>query len=166
MADEKSLAKLELLHPSIKQDAIDAYTEACRLTPKGVHPVIDETMRSFERSDALYAQAHDGKDNDGDGKIDEADENVTNAKAGQSYHNYGLALDFHLQINGVDKWVINEWWKIVIKCFTDRGFTSGANFPNPDWPHLEKKMGYNWRTLLTLHNAGKFIPGNLYVDLA
>lgn len=50
--------------------------------------------RSWEKQDELYAQPHDGKDNDGDGRIDEADEKVTNAQGGESDHNLGIAVDF------------------------------------------------------------------------
>jgi peptidoglycan L-alanyl-D-glutamate endopeptidase CwlK len=53
------------------------------------------THRSAEEQDKLYNQPWDGIDNDGDGKIDERDEKVTNAKAGQSKHNVypSLAID-------------------------------------------------------------------------
>lgn len=50
--------------------------------------------RTWEEQDALYRQPWDGEDNDGDGRIDEADEKVTNAKGGQSNHNFGIAGDF------------------------------------------------------------------------
>ena len=54
------------------------------------------TYRSHEEQNKLYRNASDGVDNDKDGKIDEYDEKVTNAKAGQSIHNYGLAWDIVL----------------------------------------------------------------------
>lgn len=50
--------------------------------------------RTWAEQDALYAQPWDGKDNDGDGRVDESDEKVTNAKGGQSNHNFGIAGDF------------------------------------------------------------------------
>lgn len=172
--DQLSINKLNQLHPAIKQDALDAYDEACRLTPKGVHPVIDETDRSFERSTALYNQPTDGKDNDRDGKIDEPDEKVSNAKAGQSYHNYKLALDFYLLINGKRYYPADEKaamkdknWMIVVNAFKKRGFTWGGEFPGKfkDAPHLQKTLGYSVKQLLALHNAGKFIPGGTFVNV-
>ena len=48
----------------------------------GIDFIILETRRSFERSDELYAQGRTKP-----GPI------VTNAKAGQSYHGFALALD-------------------------------------------------------------------------
>jgi peptidoglycan L-alanyl-D-glutamate endopeptidase CwlK len=83
MPDEVSINRLKLLHPAIRQDAIDAYNEAVRKTPVGVHPVIVQTLRTFEEQDLLYQKGRTRP-----GPI------VTNARAGQGYHNYGLAIDF------------------------------------------------------------------------
>lgn len=157
MKDQKSIDKLNLLHPAIRQDALDAYNCAVQNTPSNIHPVIDETVRSFERSDQLYAQGRTVP-----GEI------VSNSKAGQSYHNYGMAIDFHLLINGKDIWdETNPSWMIVVNCFKAKGFKWGGDFLTfKDYPHLEKTEGYNWRALLALHDAKKFIPGETYVDLA
>lgn len=151
-----SIAQLQLLHPAIRDKAIDAYNEAVKATPAGVHTYIDQTYRTFAESDALYAQGRTAP-----GSI------VTNAKAGQSYHNYGLALDFHLQINGVDSWNVDHNWMIVVNVFKTFGFNWGGDFAGSfkDYPHLENKLGHNWRDLLALHNAGDFIPGTTYVKL-
>lgn len=147
--------RLSQLHPKIRDKAFTAYREAVRITPTGVHPFITETMRSFKRSDALYRQPHDGKDNDGDGNIDEVDEKVTNAKAGQSYHNYGLAIDFVIMKDGEMDWTVNDDWMKIVKCFKDQGFAWGGDFHSiKDYPHVEMTFGYNWRDLLALHNAG------------
>lgn len=145
--ETKSIERLNQLHPKIRQDAIDAYNEAVKATPIGVHPYIDQTIRSFDESDALYAQGRTKP-----GSI------VTQAKAGQSYHNYGLALDFHLQINGKDIWDENNPnWIKVVNIFKKHGFTWGGNFSGKfkDYPHLEKTLGYNWRELLQRHNDNK-----------
>lgn len=50
----------------------------------GIQLQVNETLRSFARSNQLYAQGRTRP-----GKI------VTNAAAGQSYHNYGLAVDLY-----------------------------------------------------------------------
>lgn len=154
--EQVSIQRLNQLHPKIRQKALDAYNEAVRVTPQGVHPFITETYRSFERSDALYNQPWDKKDNDGDGKIDEADEKVTNAKGGSSYHNYGLAIDFVNQINGVAKWTVDANWMKVVNVFKKHGFVWGGDFKSiPDAPHFEMTLGYNWKQLLSLKQAGK-----------
>lgn len=151
-----SIDKLNLLHPKIRQSALDAYSEAIQATPVGVHPVVDQTLRTFAESDALYAQGRTRP-----GSI------VSNAKAGQSYHNYGLGLDFHLIVDGKDVWEVDRNWMIVVNVFKKHGFSWGGDFAGnfKDYPHFENKFGHNWRDLLELHTAGKFIPGTTYVEI-
>lgn len=146
---DKSLERLNTLHPKIRKIAIAAYNESVAKTPKGVHPYIDECFRSFAKSDALYAQGRTTP-----GKI------VSDAKGGSSFHNYGLALDFHLQINGKDIWPANyranKDWMTVVNIFKKYGFKWGAEFNNiDDYPHLELTLGHTWRELLKLHNEDK-----------
>lgn len=148
-----SIDKLNLLHPKIRQSALDAYGEAVSATPVGCHPVIDQTLRTFEESDKLYAQGRT-----------EPGEIVSNSKAGQSYHNYSLALDFHLVINGKDSWEVDHNWMKVVNIFKAHGFSWGGDFSSfKDYPHLENRLGHNWRELLQLHNDGKLTDG--YVDI-
>ena len=150
-----SLERLAQLHPKVRDKAIDAYTEAVKVTPVGVHPFIDQTMRSFAQSDELYSKGRTTK-----GPI------VTNAKAGQSYHNYGLALDFHIQINGKDSWVVDHNWMVVVNVFKAHGFVWGGDFKSIlDQPHFEMTFGHNWRDLLAKHNAKDFIPGTTFVNI-
>ena len=127
-------------------------------TPIGIHPFITQTYRSFAESDKLYAQGRTEP-----GAI------VTNSRAGQSYHNYGLALDFCLQINGQLSWEVNNNWMIVVDCFKKTGFTWGGDFTGTfkDYPHLENKLGYNWRQLLAMHNVeSNFIANTIYLKLS
>ncbi|MEW6738126.1 MAG: M15 family metallopeptidase [Acidobacteriota bacterium] len=60
------------------------------LKANGIEIKITETLRSFERSAELYAQGRNGRP----GPI------VTNAKPGQSLHNFGLAVDCYPIVNG------------------------------------------------------------------
>lgn len=71
------------LHPIVKQNA-DALKAAA--ANKGITVVITEGFRSFKEQDELYKQGRTKK-----GNI------VTYARGGESYHNYGLAIDFALQ---------------------------------------------------------------------
>lgn len=67
----------------------------------GFEYVMISGNRTFAEQDAIYKQAKDGIDNDRDGKVDEADEKVTKARAGYSNHNFGIAGDFGVFISGV-----------------------------------------------------------------
>jgi peptidoglycan L-alanyl-D-glutamate endopeptidase CwlK len=143
--DVVSEGKLLLLHPAIRESAIAAYKKAVKITPVGVHPVITETMRTLARSNELYAKGRTKP-----GKI------VTNAKAGQSYHNYGLAIDFVIQVHGMPDWKVNDNWMKVVECFKEQGFFWGGDFRTiKDYPHFEKRLGYTWRTLSAKYNDGQ-----------
>lgn len=155
--DPISISRLKELHPAIREKAIAAYTEAVRITPVGIHPFITEGMRSFERSDALYAQGRTKP-----GKI------VTNAPGGSSMHNYGLAIDFVIQLLPSKKlhWLVDANWMKVVAVFKKHGFVWGGDFKSiKDYPHFEMTFGYTWRQLLQKHQAKDFIPGTKFVRL-
>jgi len=93
--DARTLAVIGTLDPKaqpvFREFALMAKATAASL---GYDYIAISGHRSHEEQDALYAQPKDGKDNDGDGRIDEADEKVTNAQGGESDHNYAIAADF------------------------------------------------------------------------
>lgn len=64
-----------------------------RCKEKGIDVIITSTYRDAESQNALYAQGRTTS-----GKI------VTNAKAGQSYHNWRVAFDFCPIVNGKCQW--------------------------------------------------------------
>src|SRR6185312_16840264 len=141
--------RLLQLHPKVRDKAIAAYRKAVRITPVGVHPFITQTLRTFKESDDLYAQGRSKP-----GKI------VTNAPGGSSFHNYGLAIDFVLQVNGLPKWEVNADWMKVVKCFKDQGFAWGGDFKSIKYnPHFEMTSGYTWHQLLEKHNCSDYMAG-------
>lgn len=162
--DTHSISQLQLLHPKLRDIAILAYTQAVNATPANVHPVIDQTYRTFDESAKLYAQ---GRTMPG--------EIVTWALPGHSWHNWALALDFHLIVDGKDVWsdkpLDDENWMTVVKIFESHGFNSGLYFPSvngkdeTDPPHLENKMGQTISGLLAKYNTGDFIEGTNYINI-
>lgn len=154
---DSSINQINTLHPKLRPIALEAYNEAVKATPVGVHPIITQGYRTFEESDKLYQQ---GRTTPG--------EIVSNAKAGQSWHNYGLAVDFALVINGETIWNQNNpHWSTVVNIFKSHGFNWGGDFAGSfkDYPHLEMKFGHTLFDLLAKHNAGDFIPGTTYVNI-
>jgi hypothetical protein len=83
--------KLDTLEKDFHDIVVNVIAEANTAT--GRNWVCVQGRRTIAYQNNLYAQPTDGKDNDGDGRIDESDEKVTNAKGGQSAHNFGLAAD-------------------------------------------------------------------------
>jgi len=87
---------LKDLHPNLQKAYQDAEEKFKKKYPDGPFVFITCTYRSPEEQHCLYIQPFDGKDNDGDGLIDEKDEKVTNADSMKSKHNFfpSKAVDF------------------------------------------------------------------------
>ena len=64
-----------------------------RCKAEGIDVIITSTYRDAESQNALYAQGRT-----------EPGRKVTNAKAGQSYHNWRVAFDFCPIVNGKCQW--------------------------------------------------------------
>lgn len=79
MKDQVSIDRLKLVHPEL-QKRVTAFF--AKLETQGLLPRITQGLRTIDEQNALYAQGRTKK-----GEI------VTNAKGGQSYHNYGYAVD-------------------------------------------------------------------------
>ncbi|MFC2947847.1 M15 family metallopeptidase [Virgibacillus sediminis] len=131
------------LHPVVEEKTNILIDQA---KEKGIHVVITDTVRSKEKQDQLYAQGRTS-----DGNI------VTNARGGESYHNYGLAVDYALSDdNGNLIWDIyydgngngKSDWLEVAEIAKDLGFTWGGDWDNfPDYPHLQMEFGLSIREL-------------------
>jgi len=106
------------------------------------------TLRTFEEQQALYEQGRKSP-----GKV------VTNAQAGQSYHNYGLALDFAPTApNGAIKWDDLEGFQTVGELAEGFGFQWGGRWPQKDRPHLQMSFGFKWEDLMAFYQSGG-LPG-------
>ena len=153
--DAQSAKQIALLHPKLRDEAHTAWSECQAAMPENTKIVITQSLRSFAQSDALYAQ---GRTTEGD--------IVTNAPAGASYHNYGLAFDFSMITKGKTDWVVGPNWMKVVEIMKSHGWTWGGDFKSlKDNPHFEKAFGHNWKDLLALHKAGKVIEGTDYPNI-
>lgn len=82
--------ELTALHPRVAA-LCDRFIVACK--EQGIEVLITSTYRDAESQNALYAQGRTTP-----GNI------VTNAKAGQSWHNWRCAFDFVPIVNGKAQW--------------------------------------------------------------
>lgn len=144
--DKITEERIKQLHPSVRGEMMKIINE-CNAALTGRAQVrISQGMRTFDAQNALYAQ---GRTKPG--------KKVTNAKAGQSIHNYGLAVDIVLIIDGkTASWdVKSDWdndrkadWMECVEIFKKHGWDWGGDWKSfKDMPHFEKK-GYTWRTLI------------------
>lgn len=167
MRDIVSIERVNKLHPKIKNEVRLLIEQAESKLPNTAIRIV-QGLRTFAEQDALYAQGRTKPGN-----------KVTNSKGGQSYHNYGLAIDFALvyDLNKDGKYETLSWdrlkdmdkdgeadWMEVVDTFEKAGYTWGGRWHSiPDAPHFEKTFGHNWRDLLTLYNNGHLVDG--YVNI-
>ena len=159
MKDKLTLERISYLHPKLREEALDIYDEiVLSLTGKAVCR-FSFTLRTFAEQDGLYAQGRTKP-----GKV------VTNAKGGQSYHNYGLAIDVVLLIDR-DKNGTHEtasWdtkpdydgdgksdWQEIVTIFKRYGWAWGGDWKFYDAPHFQKTFGYSIMQLQKLHKNNK-----------
>lgn len=168
MEDKITLDRIALLHPLVREEGLYIYNEICEaLTGKAICRFA-YTVRSFAEQAALYAQGRTVK-----GKV------VTNAKAGESYHNYGLAIDIVLlkDTNGDGKFESASWetnidfdgdgksdWQEIVSIFKKYGWEAGIDWKFKDAPHFQKTFGLSVMELKRRFEAKK-VDKNNYVNI-
>lgn len=178
MIDQITLSRIELLHPKIREDVKNVYINEIAPTLSGKAICrFAYTLRTFKEQDELYAQGRT-KLFDSDGR---RLGKVTQAKGGQSIHNYGLALDIVLLIDtdGNGTYETASWnevkdfdgdsksdWMEIVSILKKNGFVWGGDWTSfKDTPHFQKDFGLGWRDLLQKYNNKDFIPGTTYVNI-
>ncbi|WP_318245620.1 M15 family metallopeptidase [Halobacillus yeomjeoni] len=144
---DKDVPLPTMLHPVVKDYQSELVDQAAK---KGINVVITEGHRSAERQNALYEKGRSEE-----GRI------VTYAKAGESYHNYGLAIDFALRNeNGGVSWDMEadrngngrSDWMEVVAIAKQLGFEWGGDWSKfKDYPHLQMNFGLSIRQLKRGH---------------
>jgi peptidoglycan LD-endopeptidase CwlK len=157
MTNEEAIKRA---HPAIR-GMIKEFLDKCQA--QGITLLIYFVDRSFDLQNELFQRPFNGKDDDGDGLVDEADEKVTNAKAGQSYHNYALAIDVVETKNGKAIWK-NPNWNLIGHIGESVGFEWGGHFNGlVDKPHFQFPKGVTYKYLLNLWKAGKVDKGGYLI---
>lgn len=152
MKDQHTIAAVALLHPKI----IPGFTGFINDAEEALNIVLRmvQGLRTFPQQQAIYDQGRTTP-----GNI------VTKAKAGQSYHNYGLAGDVvPFKADGVTLDWEYDFSKLVPFAIK-YGITWGGYFPSPDRDHFENKFSHTWEDLLIKYRNGDFISGTQYVNL-
>ena len=153
MKDAISIQRVEELHPKVREDFKNFITYAENALNITIR--VTQGLRTFKEQQDLYDMGRTKP-----GKI------VTKAKAGSSYHQYGLAVDLvELIHDGKDVDWNYDMGKLVPYA-AKYGIDWGGNWIGfKDYPHFEKHFGINWRDLLVKHNAKDFIEGTSYVKI-
>ena len=159
MKDQKTLERIQLLHPKLRDEALTMYDEIVAALTGTAACRFAYTLRTFAEQDGLFAQGRTKP-----GAI------VTKAKGGQSYHNYGLAIDIVLLVdkdkNGTFEtasWDLKtdfdgdgkSDWQEIVAIFKRYGYEWGGDWKFVDAPHFQKTLGKSISELQSLHKAGK-----------
>lgn len=136
--DSITQKRIQKLHPLVRDEVSQIIAECDRALTGKAKIRLTQGLRTFDEQSKLYAQ---GRSTPG--------KKVTNAKPGQSIHNYGLAVDMCLIINGkVASWdTAKDWdndqiadWYECVKIFAKHGWNWGGSWKTfKDLPHFEKK---------------------------
>ena len=163
--DKVSQDRIDQLHPSIRLDVSNLIEKINTKVLTGRAKVrIAQGLRTFAEQDALYAQ---GRTKPG--------KKVTNAKGGQSIHNYGLAVDIVLILDGktaswdeksdFDRDQQSDWIEVVTE-FKRAGFSWGGDWRTfKDMPHFEKTSGLSLKQIQDKYKRKDFIRNTTYINL-
>lgn len=133
-------AMLSRLAPRVQRKALHFLDLAER---DGVRLKIVQGLRTFAEQDALYAKGRTKS-----GRI------VTNAKGGQSIHNYGLAFDAAPVIDGVVSWDEKQYANFG-KWAKAAGLEWGGNWKKfVDLPHLQDTGDLKLKDIVALFKVG------------
>lgn len=151
MKDKVTLDRIQLLLPKLRDEAFAIYNEICEVLTGRAMCRFTRTLSTFAEQDALFAQKP----------------KVTNARGGQSYHNYGLAIDIVLIVDkdGNGSFESASWdvksdfdgdgksdWMEVVAIFKRYGWEWGGDWNHfSDKPHFQKTLGYSIFKLQELH---------------
>jgi hypothetical protein len=111
-------------------------------------------IRSFMAQDKKYAQGREQVN--GIWVVKEPGKVITNAKAGESPHNYGCATDWTIwTADGEPDWREPDdlCWKEFVDAVTAVGLRPGSEFGDVD--HCELRINVPWKTIgVVFHDQG------------
>jgi hypothetical protein len=135
----KIIRDLNELHPNVRKLA-EKLVDKC--TEEDIKIIVIETYRNNERQNELYSRGRKTKGS-----------KVTNAKAGQSIHNYRLAFDICPMVNGKCAWDRTDLFDRVGAIGESLGLTWGGHFKT-----ITDKAHFQWTGGLKLKDLqmGKY----------
>lgn len=170
MQDKATLERIKLLHPALREEVTEIYNEICEALKGKAICRFAYTLRTYAEQAELYAQ---GRTKPG--------KKVTQAGPGQSYHNFGLAVDIVLlkDTNGDGTFETASWetnvdfdgdgvadWQEIVKIFKQHGWVWGGDWKFTDMPHFEKTFGIAVRELDRRLKNNIVIAGTNYPKLS
>jgi len=148
--DKLTIDRISKAHPVIREELTKLYVECNNKLPKGVRLRFTSVYRTPEEQNELFKKRP----------------KVTQAKAFQSIHNYGLAFDFCILLdkdnNGSFESILwdskSEYNQTVVNFFKSKGYEWGGDWKRfKDYPHIQKSFGCTWQDLKSRLDSGHII---------
>ena len=163
IGDKLTLKNIQTAHPKVKEDLGQVYAEIVAKVFGRAHCRFIYVLRTMDEQAALYAQGRTTP-----GSI------VTKALAGLSTHNYGMACDTVLILDGkTASWDTKTdfngdgkpTWHVIVEIFKAHGWEWGGDWASfPDLPHFQKTLGHKPSDLLAMYKAGN-VDAQGYVNI-
>ena len=151
--DSLRFQQLSLLSPLFQPAASRVWE---RVREEGLPFRVWETLRDHRRQSAYYSQGRDAWN-----KVVHPGDVVTKAPPGESAHEWGMAMDLVLDIEGVNPWSglkhkraqFEPYWRAYADIAKDEGLITGFHSWGWDFPHIQLPMWTQhrpagWRTLV------------------
>jgi peptidoglycan LD-endopeptidase CwlK len=134
--DALSEARLAAVHPLLA-DRVRKMAE--QLATENINIRVVQGYRTWAEQAALYDQGRDEN-----GNVVDKSKVVTHARAGTSWHNFGLAVDVAPFDGGIPDWNLEHpAWKRIVTVGESLGLESGSGWRTfPDWPHFQLTGSY------------------------
>lgn len=177
--DKLSLDRIKRAHPLLREELHHIFLEMNANLQGRAKPRLAYVLRTFAEQNALYAQGRKILEEVNSLRAKagmppiaavENSRRVTNAPAGLSIHNYGMAFDIVLLVdrNGNGRFSSASWetnvdfdgdgvadWLECVEIAKRYGWTWGGDWKWKDMPHFEKTYGYKPSDLLAKYKAGE-----------
>lgn len=161
--DSISEQRIKLLHPKNRDEAMQILAEIETALKGRAVCRIARSLSTWAEQDKLYAQGRTAP-----GPV------VTNARGGESWHNYGMAVDVVLIIDGkvasyeFDKDFDDDGmadWREIDTVFKKYGWDGLYHADGKRWdlPHFQKTHGLKIKQAQALYNSKQFIEGTQYI---
>ncbi len=175
--DKITLDRIQLLHPAVRNEVAAMYDQICNALTGFAICRFAYTLRTYKEQDDLFALGRTKANPNGKTARRPLGSVVTNARGGQSYHNFGLAFDIVLlkDEKGNGKFNKASWetnvdfdgdgradWLEVVTIAKQFGWEWGGDWRFTDMPHFQKTFGKSVVELDRQIKAGQVIKGTRY----
>jgi RHS repeat-associated protein len=140
--DEHTKERIQTLHPEIRDKVTQLILD---LQKQDMTVRVTDYFRTMKEQDELF------------------DKKITKAKGGQSYHNYGLAIDVVEIKDGNANYDSIESYEKIAAAAKAIGFEWGGDWTTPDKPHFQIAFGYKCSELLDEIKRGN-VDENGYIN--